>query len=137
MISLDQYFMGRVAQYPNDFTPEIKQNAEDLLNRVNGLLSELGQLEGLMSSNIQVSSGWRPPAVNAATPGSAKRSLHMSGKAVDIVDPHRILYGMIMKHSQLLHKYGLWMESMLSTNGWVHLDNSTARVDRNIRVFLV
>ncbi len=136
MISLDQYFMGRVAQYPADFTPEIRANAEDLLNRVNGLLGELGQLEGLMSQNIQVSSGWRPPSINAATPGSAKRSLHMVGKAVDIVDPHRILYGMIMKHADLLHKYGLWMESMISAPTWCHLDCSTARVDRNIRTFV-
>lgn len=136
MITLDQFYMGRDKKYANELTPEIKTNAVELLSRVNAMLNELSALTGMDFSHIVVSSGWRPASINANTPGAAKKSLHMVGKAVDIEDARHALYPAILAHSDLLHKYSLWLESNVSAPTWCHLDMSDARVDRNVRTFM-
>lgn len=112
-----------------ELTKDIKDNAIILLNRVNQLLKELGVTQ------VDVSSGFRPSAVNANVKGSAKKSLHMLGKAVDIFDPKHELYKKIEQKPELLKKYGLWMEHKDNAPTWVHLDNSTLRLDREVRIF--
>jgi len=87
-----------------------------------------------------VSSGWRPPSFNKTVGNAAKKSLHMTGNAIDIMDNKlQTLAYTIKKNASLLKKYGLWMEDPDSTMGkftnWCHLDNSTTRTDRNIRIF--
>lgn len=111
-----------------ELTQEVKHNMELLLAAVNPFLAELG------ITSIKVSSGFRPAAVNAATPGSAKKSLHMVGKAVDLVDTGDALDKRIQSHPELLEKYGLWLESPASTPNWAHVDIGT-RADRKIRIF--
>lgn len=113
----------------SELTKEIKDNAIILLNRVNQLLKELG------IKSVSVSSGFRPSAVNAAIKGSAKKSLHMLGKAVDIADPKHELYKKIEEKPELLKKYGLWMEHKDNAPTWCHLDCSNLRVDREVRIF--
>ena len=135
MITLEQFYMGRDKKYANELTDEIKANAVELRNRVNDLLSDLTYLTGMRFDDIVVTSGWRPASINANTKGAAKKSLHMRGKAVDIADPHHLLYGCIMKHPELLKKHGLWMESILSAGTWVHLDTGD-RKERNVRTFI-
>lgn len=136
MISDEQYWMGRDVKYSAELTDDIRANAKELLTRVNNLLNDLTLLTGMRFDDIVVSSGWRPLSINANTKGAAKKSLHMIGKAIDIADAHHILYSLIIKHSDLLHKHKLWMESVLSAPSWVHLDLSDARPDRNIRTFI-
>jgi hypothetical protein len=136
MITEEQYFMGRDKKYANELTDDIKRNAQELLRRVNALLNDITVLTGMRFDDIVISSGWRPAAINANTKGAAKKSLHMTGRALDIADADHILYTLIMKHVDLLHKHKLWMESMLSAPRWVHLDMSEARVDRKIRTFI-
>jgi hypothetical protein len=114
----------------NELTKEVKDNAVLLLNKVNQLLKELG------IDKASVSSGFRPSAVNAATKGAAKKSLHMIGKAVDIVDPKNELYDKIFARPDLLTKYKLWMEDKSATPTWAHLDDGD-RPDRELRVFKV
>jgi hypothetical protein len=77
VISVAEYYMGRDKKYPLNDT--LRANAEELVEKVNQLLSRFGE-------GRRVSSGWRPPQVNAATPGAAKRSLHMTCEAVDLED---------------------------------------------------
>ena len=113
----------------SELTKEVKDNAIILLNRVNQLLKELGY------KKVDVSSGFRTSAVNAATKGSAKKSLHMLGKAVDIADPKHELYKKIEEKPELLKKYGLWMEHKDNAPTWCHLDCSNLRVDREVRIF--
>jgi hypothetical protein len=136
MITEQQYWMGRDKKYANELTDDIKRNATELMRRVNALLNDITVLTGMRFDDIVISSGWRPAAINANTKGAAKKSLHMTGRALDIADADHILYTLIMKHVDLLHKHKLWMESMLSAPNWVHLDMSEARVDRKIRTFI-
>lgn len=110
-----------------ELTSEVKDNLTNLLEKVNALLKELA-----IDKSV-VSSGFRPSDVNAATPGSAKKSLHMTGHAIDIAG-HEV-YKAVEKHPELLKKYGLWMESSKNAPTWSHLDDSATRTDRPIRIF--
>ena len=119
-VSLKEYLMGRDAQYPAEYTPEVKANAEDLLNRVNALLLDLGLGP---TYPVYVSSGWRPSAVNAATAGAAKKSNHMLGRALDLKDGDGKLGKLFLANLHLLKKHGLYLENPEKTRGWSHLQN--------------
>jgi hypothetical protein len=131
LINLEQYWQGRDKTYADEFTSEIQNNAQDLLNRVNALLNELGV------DSVKVTSGWRPAGINKAIGGSS-RSYHLVGKAVDLRDNARQEFAtLLIKNNSLLHKYGLWLESPDATRGntnWVHLDTGI-RDGRELRVF--
>ncbi len=128
MITPKQYFMGRDILYKSALTPEIIKNVDMLLPKVNALLADLG------IQHAHVSSGWRPPELNAVTPGASKKSLHMIGKAVDLFDPHHELYDMIFADYHLLLDHGLWMEDKDKTPSWTHLDIGI-RTARPVRIF--
>ena len=132
-ITLEMHLMGREKQYASELTQEIINNINELLDKVNALLFEL------KVQKASVSSGWRPAAINSQIANAAKKSLHMTGKAVDILDDsNQSLAKMILTRPDLLTKYGLWMEDLGSTKGqntnWVHLDTGS-RKDRALRVF--
>lgn len=110
-----------------ELTDEVKANAEELLKRVNAALKELG------IEKASVSSGFRPSDANKAT-GGAKRSAHMSGKAIDIIDDKN--QSICKKFTKaVLEKHNLWREDSDYTKGkwsnWCHLDY----VERKNRVF--
>lgn len=122
---------GRYPERANspELTQEVLDNAADLVEKVNHLLSEI-----LWDQDVKISSGFRPSAVNGAVPNAAKRSAHMSGKAMDIeqAKPGHLL-GKILRDLQgnggsngILGRNGLMMESLEATVGkntnWVHLD---------------
>lgn len=113
----------------DELTVEVKDNAIKLLNKINSLLEELG------IKDVKVSSGFRPSSVNAATKGAAKKSLHMTGEACDIEDAGNKLSHLILTRPELLAKHGLWLEDPTATPTWCHLDCSTKRKDRKLRVF--
>jgi hypothetical protein len=118
MITLRDYWMGRDDQYLLAMTPEIERNAERLLGLVNALLAIYG-------GHPKVSSGWRPPAVNAATPNAAHNSKHMTGQAIDLVDPDGMLDEWLTSDAGLdaMNAIGLWMEHPAATKGWAHLQS--------------
>lgn len=122
MITLKNYLTasGRYPEREHDkeLTKELLTNAEKLLKQVNNFLIELG----VDPSSLTVSSGFRPSAVNASTPGSAKKSLHMQCLAIDIADPDGSLDELIDKNDALKKKYSLWQESPKHSPKWVHLD---------------
>jgi hypothetical protein len=119
MVTEKSFWMGRDKTYAGELTTEIKKNADELLKRVNGLLVAIGRSPIVE----QVSSGWRPSSVNAATPGAAKKSSHMIGKAVDIVDRDGKIKALIVAHPELLKKFKLNMEDPASTSVWAHFDS--------------
>lgn len=134
VITLEQYITAN-GKYKErldslELTEEVKDNAIILLNKVNQLLEEL------KITKVVVSSGFRPSSVNAATKGAAKKSLHMTGKAIDIEDTKHEIANKIMAQPELLTKYELWMEDMGATPTWLHLDIGTRR-KRELRVFKV
>ncbi|ALV06712.1 D-Ala-D-Ala carboxypeptidase family metallohydrolase [Roseateles depolymerans] len=127
MITLDDYFMGRREKYPAALTTEIERNAARTVDLANKLLTE-AQSYGVTvdqhpANHSTVSSGWRPPEVNAATPNSAARSKHMTGQAIDIYDPDGDLDEWLMtgQGQAVLSALGLWMEHPSATKGWCHV----------------
>ncbi len=119
--------------HSTELTIDIKENAKLLLEKVNILLC------GLKVPKVGISSGFRPSAVNANTPGSAKRSAHMICQAVDIIDDKDQTLGkLITSHPEKLRELGLFVEDLGSTRGkntnWVHID-MVKRSDRPSRTF--
>lgn len=117
-----------------ELTDDVKDNITRLLDAVNSFIVELQLL-----SSIDVSSGFRPSEVNAATKGAAKKSYHTLGLAVDISDDKKQSIANLCKmHPHLLKKHGLWLENPANTIGkntnWCHLDLGN-RSDRPSRIF--
>lgn len=113
-----------------ELTKEVLENGEELVRRVNLLLAELEV------DSSKVSSGFRPSLINQNIPNAAKKSLHMTCMAVDLVDDKdQTLAKLVASKPELLKKYNLWLEHPDNTKGWVHLDISKTRADRPIRIF--
>jgi hypothetical protein len=116
VISLDDYYMGRDATYADELTDTLRANAARLLDRVNALLVDFG-------GTRNVTSGWRPKAVNAMTAGAALFSRHMTCEAIDLHDPLGDLDDWCMSPDGIaaLAAIGLWLEHPAATKGWCHL----------------
>lgn len=127
MITLKQYFMGRDESYSNQLTPELNDNAIEVVNKANDLLSHLGYSRG-------VRSGWRPKEINAMIPGASKTSKHMTCQAVDIEDNDGKLKSWCIQNLSVLEDLGLWMESPEFTPSWLHLQ--TVAPNSGHRVFI-
>ena len=108
MITLEDYAMGRPIPSPLD------QFALLTVERANRLLSEFGE-------DRRVTSGYRTPAINAATPGAAKRSKHMTCQAIDLEDHDGDLDEWCIDNPGVLERLGLWQEHPAATKGWCHL----------------
>lgn len=120
MITLTDYFMGRDRIYPDEATDAIRAAAAETVARANLLLSSYR----LMTKDEEirkVNSGWRPAAINRATPNSALKSKHMTGHAIDISDPEGDLDEWCMEHPEVLQTIGLWQEHPSATKGWCHV----------------
>jgi hypothetical protein len=131
--------MTSSGKYPDraldpEATETVVENGAELVQKVNALLKDIG------SDASQVSSGFRPSRVNSATPNAAKKSLHMEGMAVDLLDDkNQSLAKLIASKPELLKKHNLWLEHPDNTKGvntnWAHLDMSKTRADRPVRIF--
>lgn len=126
-ITVTDYFMGRREVHPLALTPDIERNAARTVGLVNALLAQ-AETYGVVSpanpaTGSQVSSGWRPPSVNAATKGAAVNSKHMTGLAVDLFDPDGDLDEWLMGGigQAALEAIGLWLEHPDATPRWCHL----------------
>jgi len=113
MILPHEVLMGRDKQAPLDDVQW--RNLCDLLCRINALRVHYGK-------PMTVSSGYRPPSINAGV-GGAKRSAHMSCQAVDFSDPNGELAAWCLKNMKLLIQLGLYLEDPAFTQGWVHLQS--------------
>jgi len=138
MLTLHDYWMGRDAEYPLAMTPDIGHNAQTTVRLVNELLAQAALHDVRPHTHPKtgslVSSGWRPPALNAATPGAAFRSKHMTGQAVDLFDPDGDLDDWLMGQDgqAALVRVGLWMEHPSATKGWCHLQTMPPRSGRRV-----
>lgn len=136
-ITIADYWAGRDLSFAADLTEEIRQNAEQTVTKVN-LLLFIAVKAGvpLISTNKNnlVNSGWRPPAINAATPGAAPLSRHMTGQAVDVSDPESSLAFWCLANPAELEALGIWQENPAYTVGWCHLQTVAPRSGR--RVFI-
>lgn len=133
MITLNDWITSS-NKYPErakseDLTDEVKNNAGSFLAILNDFLQELTP-----DVKYSVSSGFRPSSINSKIPNAAKRSLHMTGFAIDLVDLDGELDKLIQSKPELLDKYGLWLEHPDATPKWCHIDKGT-RSQRKIRIF--
>ena len=127
MITVQDYFMGRREKFPLALTPDIEREAERTVVLANKLL-EMAKEAGVELTKLHpenhslVSSGWRPPEVNAATQHAAPNSKHMTGQAIDIYDPDNKLdlWLMTTAGQDAIKAIGLWMEHPGKTLGWSH-----------------
>lgn len=133
-IVVDQIFEKYLKSHHDEYRSDYRTNAIELIKRVNPFLNEVIELIPAHSFFTVVSSGWRPPSINVKTPGSAKNSLHIQGKAIDIADPNGFLKKTILANSHLLKKYNLWMEDPEMTPTWIHLDIGI-RSNRAVNIF--
>ena len=120
-LTLEQYLMGR-----GPVTPDLARNAEDLLRRMNVLLVYFF-VDYPRDAGFDLSSGYRPPEINQATPGAAKNSQHMKCNAADVRDRDRRKFARwCLSRLDLLadRTIDLYMEHPGATDGanpWVHL----------------
>lgn len=136
MITVDDYFMGRRQQHPLALTPAIEREAYRTATLVSQLLTQAQSYGVTMDrhpvTKTLVSSGWRPPAVNAATSGAAVNSKHMTGQALDVYDPDGDLDEWLMtgEGQAAMTALGLWHEHPSATKGWAHLQTVPPRSGR-------
>jgi Peptidase M15 len=122
MITEKEYFSRNKKPIPaTDIVPEHVLNAKVLFDKVNALWVAYEKQNGNLP--LIVSSGYRTKAINASIKGSAKRSHHMMGNAVDIQDRQRILQRWLKTPAGLkaLEDNGLYVEDFKYTKTWVHL----------------
>jgi hypothetical protein len=125
-LTLADYLMGRDQGFPADCTPLVLTNAQSTIERANALIAVL-EAEGIAieqnpKTATPVSSGWRPPQLNAAVPNAAPRSKHMTGEAVDIFDPEGEIDTWLMSEAgqRALIAARLYLEHPSATKGWTH-----------------
>lgn len=105
-----------------DFNDEIKENAFELIRRINALGFEP---QMYFSSCLRSKSVHKRIYKEKGVPEDKIPwgSSHLSGKAVDVADPKGILQDWLVKHEDLLAWNELWCEDFACTKGWVHFQS--------------
>lgn len=120
MITVTDFMMGRDKSHLNELTNFIVSRAASTVGAANLALS-LFYHDNPQAAKRKVRSGWRPAAVNAAMPGAAANSSHMTGEAVDIEDDDRALARWCVVNKDRLLECGIKaMERPEATDSWVH-----------------
>lgn len=112
-ITKDELLQGRDIKYATEYTPVISDNLDKLLVVMN-------KVRDAYSKPMVVTSGWRPPQINAKTPGAAPQSNHMKGLAVDIADADGALMNWVLRNLDLMKDLGLYFEDFRYTPTWCH-----------------
>jgi hypothetical protein len=105
----------------NLVSDRIKADIQHLVNIISIIEKEYGK-------NFEVTSGFRTKEDQQRINPRAMQSAHMSGKAVDIYDPHGALDEWLCTRQDLLEKYALWQEHPSATATWCHLDTKCREV---------
>lgn len=112
-LTKDEFLKGRDKQYALEYSQIISDNLDRLLVPMNKVRDAYGK-------PMSVNSGWRPPEVNAATPGAATHSKHMEGLAVDIADADGAVRTWVLANLALMQELNLYFEDFRWTPGWTH-----------------
>ena len=136
MILLEHYWMGRDVSHGLSLGPDVRRNAAltiELANKLLILAKTAGvSLEASPRTGSIVSSGWRPPEINAATPNAAAKSKHITGQAIDLYDADGDLDEWLLTPAgqKAMADLGLWHEDPAATKGWAHLQTVPPRSGR-------
>lgn len=121
MITVEQYLEQWKVHYSHvrvdvakELTDEMRRDAQTTVDCANQLLADFGE-------EREITSGWRPVAVNRVVPGAALRSKHSECRAVDIADPDGDLDEWCLDNANVLAQIGLWLEHPSATKGWCHV----------------
>lgn len=92
----------------------------DIAARLKVVAAQMEEVRELLGGKpITITSGYRSPALNAATPGSAKASAHTLGWAVDFQCP---AFGSPLEIAERLARSALSFDQLIHEHGvWVHL----------------
>lgn len=124
MITLAQYYKGHDLKYQALLGTDLRANAGRTVEAANKLLTLAKGAGVRLVPNAEwgmVRSGWRPPAVNAATANASKTSLHMQCLAVDLEDVDRSLARWCFANQNVLKDLALWLEHPDATPSWCHV----------------
>jgi len=124
-ITKNELTMGRDKQFPEEYTKEISDNLDKLLISMN-------KIRTAYNKSMQVSSGWRPVAVNAKIAGAAKKSNHTLGLACDVKDSDGSLWAWCLENLQLIKDCGLYLEDKRWSKTWVHFQNKAPASKKRI-----
>lgn len=121
ILTTDEYFAKHLQGHEAELTDEIRANANTTVDRWNDLLAQF-YAENSDVPPGSIASGWRPAAVNSATPGAAAGSKHMTGTALDFTIPMivRLFVWLLSMPESDLAKFSLWFEDFRATPTWVH-----------------
>lgn len=101
-----------------ELTPQVIENIEKLVEVVNEVLQELG------IESVKITSGFRPSEVNSTISNAAKKSAHMTGEAIDILDDKDQTIAKLFT-IEVLERFNLYREDYDYTKGkwtnWTHL----------------
>lgn len=131
MITKDELLQGRDETFKDEFTDEISNNLDVLLQKLN-------VLRAARNAPMIVNSGWRPPTVNSMVPGASKNSWHCSGHAADVNDPDGAHFFWCLKNLDLLSSLGLYLEhpnwTRTKNGGWLHIQDVAPKSKKRIFV---
>lgn len=125
-ITLADYFMGRDVSHALLLGHDMRREAARTVEVANQLLQAL---PGWVTLDINprtgtlVASGWRPPDINAGTPGAKPNSKHLKCQALDLYDPDGDIDEWCSSPAGLaaLEQLGLWLEHPAATKTWCHV----------------
>ena len=133
-ITLAQYLGDHAQKYSGDLTFNLRENAEDLLGRINWLRNKYYEATGRQAPD-NLTSGWRPKTYNATVRGASATSLHITCQAIDL-DDNGPFDRWCKDNPAILAEAGLWLEHPGWTDGWCHLQSLPPRSSPNVRVFI-
>jgi hypothetical protein len=137
-VTLKDYWLDRDRQFPLALSTEIRSNAERMVDLTNAFLREAAAagvtLERSPRTGSIITSGWRPPMINARIPNAAPRSNHLMARAVDLYDPDGDLdeWALSDAGQAVLTRLGLWLEHPAATKGWCHVQSVPPRSGRRV-----
>jgi len=137
VITLHDYWLGRDITHSLQLGTDLRRNAARTVDAANAMLvlaKAAGvTLEQSPRTGTIVTSGWRPADINAATPGAAMRSLHMTCEAIDLYDPDGDLDEWLLASADtVLRDLALWLEHPAATKGWAHVQTRPPRSGRRV-----
>jgi len=109
----------------NSLDESVQSNLMELLNRINKIRDAYGK-PMIVTSGLRTIEHHLEIYKKKGITDVQKipmRSLHLSGRAVDISDPKRELQKFITANVPLLESVGVWCESFVFTKNWCHLQS--------------
>jgi uncharacterized protein YcbK (DUF882 family) len=106
----------------DDQNDEIKENLEELLEKINKIRDLYGKPMTVTSGLRSMADHKRIYAAKGITDESKipMKSKHLYGQAVDISDPNKELQNWCKQNESELKDIGVWLEDFAATKNWCH-----------------